>query len=162
VEWVFSQESVTGPLEDFKSFCLQQGYVPAAAPSPAKRPSLGGGGGVFSIGKHRGKTFDEVRLSDESYVSWVLGLADCSGNMLEFQTYLKSQSAASLPPPKVASPYKGASAGPTVPSGKHAGKSFAQVVEADPGYCSWLQTLEDIKAQWMKDFKAYLIANNIK
>jgi hypothetical protein len=43
---------------------------------------------VLKFGKHKGSTFEEVRLDDEGYCRWVKGLSECDGQMLDFQVYL--------------------------------------------------------------------------
>ena len=44
-------------------------------------------GGVFSVGKHKGRFFDEVFESDPAYTLWAIGVQDASGNLLEYQRY---------------------------------------------------------------------------
>ena len=45
---------------------------------------------VLKFGKHKGNTFEEVRLEDPGYCRWVKKLSDCDGQMLTFQEYLKN------------------------------------------------------------------------
>lgn len=42
----------------------------------------------FTFGKHRGKTYDEVRCSDKSYCTWALRQENPSGGLYEFVQYL--------------------------------------------------------------------------
>ena len=47
-------------------------------------------GGLFFVGKHKGRFFDEVLHSDPAYTLWALGLHDASGNLREYQHYVGS------------------------------------------------------------------------
>lgn len=45
-------------------------------------------GGMFLIGKHYGRFFDEVLHSDLSYTLWVMGLQDPCWNLRQYQDYV--------------------------------------------------------------------------
>ena len=47
-------------------------------------------GGLFFVGKHKGRYFDEVLHSDPAYTVWALGLHDASGNLRDYQHYVTS------------------------------------------------------------------------
>ena len=47
-------------------------------------------GGLFSVGKHKGRFFDEVLHSDPAYTLWAMGLHDASGNLFEYQHFVAS------------------------------------------------------------------------
>ena len=47
-------------------------------------------GGLFSVGKHKGRFFDEVLHSDPAYTLWALGLQDAAGNLREYQQFVAS------------------------------------------------------------------------
>ena len=47
-------------------------------------------GGLFRVGKHKGRFFDEVFHSDPVYTMWALGLHDASGNLREYQHFVTS------------------------------------------------------------------------
>ena len=47
-------------------------------------------GGIFSVGKHKGRFFDEVLESDPVYTLWAMGLHDASGNLRDYQYYVVS------------------------------------------------------------------------
>ena len=47
-------------------------------------------GGVFSVGKHKGRFFDEVFESDPAYTLWAVGVPEASGNLVEYQRYVAS------------------------------------------------------------------------
>lgn len=49
----------------------------------------GVGDTVIRFGKHKGDSFEEVRLQDPGYCSWVKGLSECDGQMREFKEYLE-------------------------------------------------------------------------
>eukprot|EP00746_Dinoflagellata_sp_MGD_P001649 gnl/MRDRNA2_/MRDRNA2_103120_c0_seq1.p1 gnl/MRDRNA2_/MRDRNA2_103120_c0~~gnl/MRDRNA2_/MRDRNA2_103120_c0_seq1.p1 ORF type:complete len:1001 (-),score=242.34 gnl/MRDRNA2_/MRDRNA2_103120_c0_seq1:243-3245(-) len=69
---------------------FRRGSAPSAAPAaPSLVPPAEGDGGdtVFSIGKHRGKTFCEVFESEKGYVTWAEKLDDPSPQILEFRSY---------------------------------------------------------------------------
>jgi hypothetical protein len=46
---------------------------------------------VLSFGKHSGKTFGEIKLTDISYCNWVLKQISTRGSMKELQDWLKTQ-----------------------------------------------------------------------
>ena len=47
-------------------------------------------GGLFLVGKHKGRFFDEVFHSDPAYTLWAVGLHDASGNLRECQHFVAS------------------------------------------------------------------------
>ena len=47
-------------------------------------------GGIFFVGKHKGRFFDEVLESDPAYTLWAMGLHDASGNLRDYQFYAAS------------------------------------------------------------------------
>ena len=42
---------------------------------------------LVTFGRNRGETYKNVYDKDKSYVQWVLGLKNCTGKMLDLQTY---------------------------------------------------------------------------
>ena len=51
-------------------------------------------GGIMTVGRNKGKYFDEVYLLDPGYCVWVMALAtEASGNLRELQSYLGARSA---------------------------------------------------------------------
>ena len=53
-------------------------------------------GGIFSVGKHRGRFFDEVLEMDPAYTLWAMGIHNASGNLRAFQFYAVSNHEAML------------------------------------------------------------------
>ena len=53
-------------------------------------------GGIFFVGKHKGRFFDEVLQSDPAYTLWAMGLRDASGNLRDYQFYAASNYEAML------------------------------------------------------------------
>jgi hypothetical protein len=47
---------------------------------------------LLPFGKHKGKTFEEIRRSDISYCNWVLQQDKTRGDMKIFQDWLKTVS----------------------------------------------------------------------
>jgi len=47
---------------------------------------------TLEIGKHAGKTFEEIKSNDISYCNWVLKQLETRGKMKEFQDWLKQRS----------------------------------------------------------------------
>ena len=47
-------------------------------------------GGIFFVGKHKGRFFDEVLQSDPAYTLWAMGLHAASGNLRDYQFYAAS------------------------------------------------------------------------
>ena len=72
---------------------------------------------IFAFGKHRGRTFEDVALSDASYCTWAVNMENPSGQLKEFAMFLKrvhkktpkaAPSAPSAPPARAfATPQKG-------------------------------------------------------
>jgi hypothetical protein len=111
---------------------------------------------------------------DEGYCSWVAGSEGLTGNLLEFQTFLRSRGVGGKPAnkrPAVASPPRGGGGaggggggdeGGTVSSGKHQGKTFGELLRSDRGYCEWVAGLEEVKAPWMKELREYCLSHGVK
>jgi hypothetical protein len=109
---------------------------------------------------------------DEGYCSWVASSDGLTGNLLEFQNFLRSRGMGGKPAtkrPAVASPPRegggggwGGDDGGVVSSGKHQGKTFGELLRSDPGYCSWVCGLDDIKAPWMKELREYCLSHGVK
>ena len=51
-------------------------------------------GGIFTVGRHNGRWFDEVFDADPSYTAWAASLPSASGSLLEFQSYIASAASA--------------------------------------------------------------------
>ena len=47
---------------------------------------------ILSMGKHAGKSFQEVKATDIAYCNWVLRQMGTTGRMKEFQNWLKANS----------------------------------------------------------------------
>ena len=45
-------------------------------------------GGIFVVGKHKRRFFDEVLHSDPSYTSWIMGLEEPSPNLHHYKRYV--------------------------------------------------------------------------
>merc|ERR1719253_3977 len=44
----------------------------------------------------------------------------------------------------------------TISSGKHEGRSFADIYDTDPGYVAWIIShAVETSSEWMKDFRTY-------
>ncbi len=112
--------------------------------------------GTVTVGKHKGRTFDDVMKNEPSYCEWIMK-SELTGNLNELQKYIASATgvasniAAPSPAKKAAS--QGNNVTSVVPSGKHQGKSFADMVKKERSYCEWIMGLTDIKAQWYKKKK---------
>ena len=53
-------------------------------------------GGIFSVGKHKGRFFDEVLEMDPAYTLWAMGVHTASGNLRDYQLYAASNHEAML------------------------------------------------------------------
>lgn len=60
----------------------------------------------LKFGKHKGSTFEEVRLEEPGYCRWVESLVGCDGQMFEFQCYLSQFRPARGFPRREAAPRK--------------------------------------------------------
>ena len=88
------------------------------------------------VGKHRGKTFEEVAQQDRSYCSWVFRERDLSRDLKRLQQYLHKEH------------------GGIVCIGKHKNKFFNDVLQQDRDYCEWVVNLKNPGA--FQDFVEYL------
>jgi len=94
----------------------------------------------FSIGKHRGRSFEDVVSEDPDYCRWAFRLEDPKGDVAEFTTYLRQH-------------YGG-----ILTFGKHSGKLFSEIVTEDPDYCGWALTIPDPSPS-MAEFVEFLSQN---
>jgi len=92
-----------------------------------------GGATVVEFGKHKGKTYEEVLHDDPSYCTWCSSrsLFDCSSAGLAFSAWLFTQDV-----PEVI-----LSGSCKIQFGKHAGKTYEDVRQTDPGYCHFVMSL---------------------
>ena len=88
------------------------------------------------VGKHSGKTFEEVAQQDRSYCSWVFRERGLSRDLKRLQKYLQNEH------------------GGIVCIGKHKNKFFNDVLQQDRDYCEWVVNLEPPGA--FRDFAEYL------
>ena len=191
VSWVFGQTNPSGPLAAFKSYCESRGFEeqPQQQQQSQQRkrdaPSSQGasvGEGVMAVGKHKGKSFAEVAESDSGYCDWVRNSQGLTGNLLEFQTFLSGGQGAVASIPSPAKRFNnnnnsnnnnnnygnnnknnsgGGGGSDVVPSGKHQGKSFDELLKTERSYLEWVVGLDDLKANWMKDLKAFAVSNGV-
>lgn len=54
-------------------------------------------GGIIRVGKHKGCYFDDLYRNEPTYASWVLGLGNPAGSLLEFKNYVVAASSAATP-----------------------------------------------------------------
>lgn len=55
------------------------------------------GGSVMTFGKHRGRTFEDVRLTESAYCAWALAQPTPSGGLIHFVQFLRQFDAPRLP-----------------------------------------------------------------
>ncbi|CAE7316757.1 unnamed protein product [Symbiodinium sp. CCMP2592] len=55
------------------------------------------GGSVMTFGKHRGRTFEDVRLTESAYCAWALAQPTPSGGLIHFVQFLRQSDAPRLP-----------------------------------------------------------------
>ena len=82
----------------------------------------------MTVGKHTGKTFDEVMTEDPIYCSWILDPSSGSINspvMLRFKKFLQDKGFQAV-------------AEDVMIIGKHKGKTFEEVMREDPAFCTWV------------------------
>jgi len=104
-------------------------------PSSSRMPA---GSSVLRVGIHKGKTYEEVLLSDAEYCRYMLGEIDVDGNsgLAAFLEWLRDQEIPSSPQMPVASSI--------LRFGQHKGKTYEEVLQSDPDYCRYM--LGDIEA----------------
>ena len=61
-------------------------------------------GGVIRVGKHKGCYFNELFSNEPAYATWVLGLDNPAGSLLEFKNYVVAASTATAPRSRTRSP----------------------------------------------------------
>ena len=79
--------------------------------------------GMLKLGKHLGKSFEEVASHDRSYCAWVLREKILVAGLRKFRAHLLSTH------------------GGLLHIGKHKGKFFDEVLQQDEDYCSWVKSL---------------------
>jgi len=94
----------------------------------------------FSIGKHLGRSFEDVVSDDPDYCRWAFRLEDPKGDIAEFATYLRQHH------------------GGILTFGKHSGKLFSEIVAEDPDYCGWALTIPD-PSPMLAEFVEFLNQN---
>ncbi len=113
--------------------------------------------------------------TDEGYCQWAASADNPSGNLAEFQEFLRARGIGPSPAKKHAGGGGGggesqggrgggggADEGGTIPSGKLAGKTFAAALQSDASYCEWVCGLDDIKAPWMHELKQFCLAKGVR
>ena len=54
-------------------------------------------GGIIRVGKHKGCYFNDLYCNEPTYATWVLGLGNPAGSLLEFKNYVVAVSSAATP-----------------------------------------------------------------
>ena len=93
--------------------------------------------GMLRVGKHKGKTFEEVAGSDRNYCAWILRESSLPRSLVSFKKHLATNH------------------GGVMPCGKHRSKFFDEVLRDDPDYAVWGLSLDD-PSQALKPFIEYL------
>ena len=75
---------------------------------------------VLRLGKHRGRSFDEITRLDRPYCAWVLRVKPDS--FQRFHKYLRKTH------------------GGILEVGRHKGMFFNEVLELEADYCVWVRT----------------------
>eukprot|EP00747_Dinoflagellata_sp_TGD_P021778 gnl/TRDRNA2_/TRDRNA2_128694_c1_seq1.p1 gnl/TRDRNA2_/TRDRNA2_128694_c1~~gnl/TRDRNA2_/TRDRNA2_128694_c1_seq1.p1 ORF type:complete len:199 (+),score=20.35 gnl/TRDRNA2_/TRDRNA2_128694_c1_seq1:32-628(+) len=152
VSWALRLPSPSGDLERFVEFLKAEGLnggATAAVPLSTVS-SLPTGDTVLAVGRHRGRTFADVKANDSGYVAWVLSQPEPSAHLQTFVEYLRAEeSIGGLPltdqaryppasvhghPPNMTLPRVG---GTVLTFGRHRGRTFADVKANETGYVSW-------------------------
>mmetsp|Transcript_5130 Transcript_5130/g.11383 ORF Transcript_5130/g.11383 Transcript_5130/m.11383 type:complete len:309 (-) Transcript_5130:196-1122(-) len=123
----------------------------------ATSPALRQASWTLKVGKHKGRTFQEVYEEEKNYCEWVLK-QDSSGPLGNFVEYVRARDAtpaASSVQSSVA-PVASASAALSLATrevrfGKHKGKTYEALVQEDASYCEWV-----LKSATDPDSKPYL------
>ena len=93
---------------------------------------------LFTFGKHRGDSFNDVLATDQSYCYFALDQHEPTGGMLDFQQWLLPR----VGQLKVQGP-------------KFNGMVFERLRVEQSGYCDWVLKKDDATG-WMKVLKEYL------
>eukprot|EP00746_Dinoflagellata_sp_MGD_P136097 gnl/MRDRNA2_/MRDRNA2_70080_c0_seq1.p1 gnl/MRDRNA2_/MRDRNA2_70080_c0~~gnl/MRDRNA2_/MRDRNA2_70080_c0_seq1.p1 ORF type:complete len:761 (-),score=134.83 gnl/MRDRNA2_/MRDRNA2_70080_c0_seq1:12-2144(-) len=153
VSWALGQADPSGPLQAFLEYLKSEGVslsvpsqpsdsVQQTTPQASQGPDT-----VMTVGKHKGRTFADLKNSEPEYVSWALGQADPSGQLQAFVDYLKSEGVSagqtvqsqpnltnrgSTPAPQGA-----VGANTVITFGKHKGRTFGDIKDNEPEYTTW-------------------------
>ena len=79
---------------------------------------------VLRLGKHRGRSFNEITRLDRPYCAWVLRAKPES--FQRFHTYLRKTH------------------GGILQVGRHKGMFFSEVLELESDYCFWVRTIHTV------------------
>eukprot|EP00747_Dinoflagellata_sp_TGD_P216943 gnl/TRDRNA2_/TRDRNA2_89409_c0_seq2.p1 gnl/TRDRNA2_/TRDRNA2_89409_c0~~gnl/TRDRNA2_/TRDRNA2_89409_c0_seq2.p1 ORF type:complete len:292 (-),score=49.85 gnl/TRDRNA2_/TRDRNA2_89409_c0_seq2:42-917(-) len=116
---------------------------------------------MFAFGKHRGRTFADVKEKEPEYVSWALDQRDPSGALAEFLDYLKTEGVTKDNRPVSPEPAEpGETAEKKLTFGKHRGRTFADMKDNEPEYVSWALSQSEPSGA-LADFIGYLKAEGV-
>jgi hypothetical protein len=121
------------------------------------------GSEVLNVGKNKGKTYDEILQCDMGYCEWVVKQDNLHGELANFQQFCSKQGITSVATSGVP-PQHPTTTSAKITGGKYSGLTFADVLSKDTDYCSWIMSVpeKELRAAWMKDFKAFLASNNFR
>ena len=92
---------------------------------------------MLRVGKHRGRTFEEVAQADRDYCAWVLREELIGQGLKKFRAYLQNNH------------------GGVMSCGKHKGRYFDEIIGEAPGYAEWARALSTPSAA-LKGFVEYI------
>ena len=136
--------NISAVLVRFNKFLENQGF--SVSPSAEE---------VLAVGKHKGKTFEEVMTEHPQFSSWVLkNDSISSSNLLSFRSFLQDKGFQ----PKSSRARPGPWAPNVIPVGKHKGKTFKEVMDEDPAFCGWVMRLsrEGANSSAIEKFNTFL------
>jgi len=156
VNWALKHEEPAGITKSFADYLRAEGIVaakPTAVELPPAAPET-----LMNIGKHRGRTFADLKEHEPEYVNWALKQEEPAEIMKVFSEYLRAEGVTTAPP--TASELPPAAPDSVMNVGKHKGRTFLDLKEHEPEYVSWALKQEE-PAEAIKAFTDYLRAEGV-
>jgi len=138
-------------MQRFADFLAAQQVSPAATSTPERSsPSaLGTASWTLKLGKHKGKSFQEVYEEDQKYCAWAIQTAasgEAKGSLGSFAEYVKARgvvpaeaaTASTSSQGHVAQSSSASSGSKKLSFGKHMGKTYEEVANQQKPYCDWV------------------------
>jgi uncharacterized protein (DUF3820 family) len=100
VSWVCGQSELKGLLLDFKEYCANRGVSAPAQQQQSSQPSRkrdadeashSSSQGMITVGKHKGRSFEDVMQSEKNYTEWIARSPDLTGNLADFRVFVQNK-----------------------------------------------------------------------
>eukprot|EP00747_Dinoflagellata_sp_TGD_P184133 gnl/TRDRNA2_/TRDRNA2_39498_c0_seq1.p1 gnl/TRDRNA2_/TRDRNA2_39498_c0~~gnl/TRDRNA2_/TRDRNA2_39498_c0_seq1.p1 ORF type:complete len:349 (+),score=47.41 gnl/TRDRNA2_/TRDRNA2_39498_c0_seq1:65-1111(+) len=172
VSWVLKQPEPSSSLKDFVSYLEAEGVIDhfnalEQMGEVYTRSDPPTGDTQMTFGKHKKRTFADLKDNEPQYVAWALREPEPSSGLKDFVEYLKAEGVsedhqvpcAGMNATDQSGSQSGVPKGDTVVLfGKHRGRTFADLKTNESEYATWAlgQAKKDPSGQ-LKEFIVYLI-----